>query len=258
MLLAFDDDGPGPVVVLLHAFATDHTLWAAQRAEVGLIYRLIVPDLRGHGRSAAPAGVYSIDDMADDVMETLDALQLRAPVVVGGVSMGGYVALSAVARYPDRFRALMLFDTKAAADSAEAAATREDLAREVEASGSVAKVVEEMVPRLFAASSLESQPKLVARVRAVMLKTSPVAVVGSLRGMAARPDRRGDLAKVDMPALVVVGAEDALTPPEEARSMAEALPRGRLVVVPGAGHLSPAEEPAACNRAALEFLNAHS
>ena len=103
---------------------------------------MIAPDLRGHGETAAPDGVYTMDDMADDVIELLDALQIREPVVLGGLSMGGYVALSAALRYPDRFRALMLMDTRAAADTPEAARNRQALADQVEATGTIDAVVD--------------------------------------------------------------------------------------------------------------------
>src|SRR4051812_16873266 len=132
MLLAYDDDGPGPVVVLLHGFPLNRKIWSAQEASVGSIYRVIAPDLRGHGQSAAPAGVYTMDDMAGDVLELLDALQVDGPVVLGGLSMGGYVALSLLALAPERVRALMLIDTRASADTPEAARNREELARVVE------------------------------------------------------------------------------------------------------------------------------
>ena len=135
MLLAFDDVGPGPVVVLLHGFPLDRWMWTHQKASIGAIYRLIVPDLRGHGSSAAPDGIYTVDGMADDVLELLDALQLTGPVVFGGLSMGGYIALSIAARHPDRVKALMLMNTRAAADSPEAAGARQELAAEVEAHG---------------------------------------------------------------------------------------------------------------------------
>ncbi len=121
MLLNYTDDGPGPVVVLLHGFPMDHTIWNPQRASIGSTYRLIAPDLRGHGASAAPEGIYSMEDMAGDVHELLDALGIREPIVLGGLSMGGYVAQAFAAQYPDRLRGLVLINTRAGADSEEAA-----------------------------------------------------------------------------------------------------------------------------------------
>src|SRR3954453_17919765 len=108
MRLAYTDEGPGPAVVLLHGFPLGRGMWKEQVSGIGSMYRVIAPDLRGHGDSPAPEGDYTIDEMADDVVELLDTLSLDGPVVVGGLSMGGYVALSLVARYPERVRALML------------------------------------------------------------------------------------------------------------------------------------------------------
>src|SRR5262245_59157204 len=112
MLLNYSDDGPGPVVVLIRGFPLHHTTWKAQIGSVGSIYRVIAPDLRGHGKSATPEGDYTIDAMADDVIETLDGLEITEPVVVAGMSMGGYVALSLVLRHPQRFRGLALVNTR--------------------------------------------------------------------------------------------------------------------------------------------------
>ena len=135
MRLAYRDEGPGPAVVLLHGFPLSRRCGGSSSTGLGSMYRVIAPDLRGHGDSPAPEGDYTIDEMADDVIELLDTLGLDAPVVIGGLSMGGYVALSLVARYPERVRALMLMDTRAAADSPEAAAKREELAQAVIAAG---------------------------------------------------------------------------------------------------------------------------
>ena len=254
MLLNYADDGPGPVVVLLHGFPLDLSMWDAQRETIGSMYRVIAPDLRGHGRSAAPDGIYPIDDMADDVVELLDALRITEPIVLGGLSMGGYVALSLAARYPKRLRGLMLMDTRASADSAEAAQVREDLAREVDATGDVSPVVASMLPKLFGVSTRANRPDVIDEMRQVMAKTPARAVSGTLRGLAARPDRTADLARMSLPTLVLTGAEDALIPLEETRAMASAMPNAELVVIPDAGHLAPLENPAASNAAILRFL----
>jgi pimeloyl-ACP methyl ester carboxylesterase len=254
MDLAYADEGPGPVVMLLHGFPLSRAMWVDQLSGIGSIYRVIAPDLRGHGESPVPEGVYTMDAMADDVVELLETLEISGPVVVGGLSMGGYVALSLAARYPTRVRALMLMDTKAAPDTPEAAQAREAMAQAVIAADSAAPVVDAMLPRLFAKMTREQHPERVEPMKDVMRQTSPRGIAGALRGMAARPDRRADLPKIVVPALVLVGDEDVITPVAESKSMAEALPNARLEVISHAGHLAPYENPSDANAAILRFL----
>ena len=159
MLLAYDDHGPGPVVVLLHGFPLNRKIWSLQEGRVGSMYRMIAPDLRGHGETAAPPGIYSMEAMAEDVIELLEALQISEPIVLGGLSMGGYVALALIAKYPERVRGLMLIDTRASADTPEVARNREDLARKTEASGKVGHVVEGMFPRMFSDATRVGHPE---------------------------------------------------------------------------------------------------
>jgi pimeloyl-ACP methyl ester carboxylesterase len=254
MDLAYADEGPGPVVVLLHGFPLSRAMWDQQLDGIGSIYRVIAPDLRGFGESPVPEGVYTMDAMADDVLELLETLEIMGPVVVGGLSMGGYVALSLAARYPTRVKALILMDTRAGADTPEVAQGREATAKTVIAADSAAPVVDSMLPRLFSKMTLEQQAARVEPMKAVMERTAPQGIAGALRGMASRPDRRGDLPKIAVPTLVLVGEEDIITPPAEARAMADAIPNARLEVIPGAGHLAPYENPAAANAAILRFL----
>lgn len=255
MLLHVDDAGPGPVVVLLHGFPLDHTMWEYQQGTVGSEYRVLSPDLRGHGRSVAPDGpIYTIDGMADDVLETLEAQGIDGPFVLGGLSMGGYVALSIADRFPNRLRGLMLLDTKAEADTPETRLVREDLARQVEASGSVEPVVQAMLTKMFSSTTRARRADLIARAGETMLQAPPRAVAATLRGLAERPDRTGILAGLHVPTLVLCGADDAITPPATVRRLADGIPNARYVEVPDAGHLPPLENPAAVNLAMLEFL----
>jgi 3-oxoadipate enol-lactonase len=254
MDLAISDEGPGPVVVLLHGFPLSRAMWQEQLSSIGSIYRVIAPDLRGHGDSPVPEGAYTMDAMADDVVEMLETLEIAGPVVVGGLSMGGYVALSLVARYPTRVRGLILMDTRAGADTPEAAQGREATAQAVLAADSANAVVDSMLPRLFCKMTLEQRPERVEPMKAIMAKTAPQGIAGALRGMAARPDRRGDLPKIVVPTLVLVGAEDVITPPAEAKAMAEAIPNAQLEVIPNAGHMAPYENPSVANAAILRFL----
>ncbi len=254
MLLSYTDEGPGPAVVLLHGFPLSRAMWAEQIPSLGAIYRVIAPDLRGHGDSPAPEGVYTIDAMADDVIETLDRLAIPKPIVLGGLSLGGYVALSIVLRYPERVRALLLMDTQAGADSTEAAAGREVTAQTVLEANSAAPIVDTMVGRLFSPVFREQRPEKVEPLRTVMLQTTPRGIAGVLRGMAKRPDRRGDLGKIAVPTLVLVGSDDVITPPAVAKSLAEAIPGAQLEVIPDAGHMAPYENPSVANGVILRFL----
>ena len=254
MRLAFDDDGVGPVVVLLHGFPLDRSSWAPQVATLGASFRVIRPDLRGHGQTEAPEGIYPVDDMADDVVELLDTLKITEPVVLGGLSMGGYVALSLAVRHPKRLRALMLMNTRPEADTPEAAVNREALAARVEGSGDVSPVVEALLPRFFSAASRDRLPEVVAALGARMRSASPRGVVGAMRGMATRPDRTADLGRISLPTLVMVGSDDAIAPPSVARAMADRLPNAHYVEIAGAGHLAPLEDPASANAAILRFL----
>jgi pimeloyl-ACP methyl ester carboxylesterase len=254
MRLAYTDSGAGRPVVLLHGFPLSRAMWREQVSEIGSHYRIIAPDLCGHGESPAPERVYSMDEMADDVIELLDTLAPSERVVLGGLSMGGYVALALAARYPERLRGLILLDTRAAADTSEAARNREASAQAVLAANSPSPVLEAMLPRLFSKTTLAQRPERVELIRSVIEGTSPQGIAGALRGMAIRPDRRADLAAIAVPTLVLVGEDDLITPPTEVKAMAEAIPHARLEIIPHAGHMAPYENPSATNTVILAFL----
>jgi pimeloyl-ACP methyl ester carboxylesterase len=169
--------------------------------------------------------------------------------------MGGYVALSLIARYPQRVRALMLMDTRAAADSPEAAEKREELAQAVLAAGHAGPAVEAMTPRLFTRFTLEEHPERVAPMRELMRRNTARGIVGVLRAMARRPDRRAELPAIRVPTLVLVGEEDVITPPSEAQALADAVAGSRFEVIPEAGHLAPYENHAIANSVLLRFLD---
>jgi pimeloyl-ACP methyl ester carboxylesterase len=254
MRLSYLDEGPGPCVVLLHGFPLNRQMWAEQVSALGSMYRIIAPDLRGHGESSAPDGVYTMDEMADDVIELIDTLHITERFVLGGLSMGGYVALSLVARYPMRVRGLMLLDTQAGPDTPEAAQNRETGARAVLEAGSASNFVAGLLPRLFSKGTLETRPERVEPLRAAMERTTPRGIAGTLRGMAIRPDRRSELPRIAIPTLALVGEDDVITPPSVMKAMADAIPNSRLEVVPKAGHLAPYENSAVSNEVILRYL----
>lgn len=244
----FEVHGDGPPVVLVHGYPLSGRLWDGVIPLLSPNYRVIVPDLRGMGRSEA-SDVATMDDYADDLRAVLAAADESRPVVLVGMSMGGYVSLAFCRRHRDRVRGLAMVDSRAGADSVEAAEGRHRTAERVLREGSVF-VADEMVGKLFASGA---PADLRERWRARMASTSPRGVAAALRAMAGRPDSEPLLRELNLPLLVVVGAEDAITPVEGARAMAQ-LGAGTLEIIPGAGHMAPAEKPEIVAGALRRFL----
>jgi pimeloyl-ACP methyl ester carboxylesterase len=222
-------------------------MWRKASAALAGQRRVITPDMRGFGLSDLGSGDHSIADMADDVASLLDALKLPA-ATVGGMSMGGYVALAFARRHRKRLQSLVLADTKAAADTPDARQGRQAAITLVETQG-VAALLEKQIPRLLSASASEGLRAEVRRLGA----QPPNAVIAAIRALRDRPDRTAELPEIAVPTLVVVGTQDALSPPEDGRAMAASMPRARVVEIPGAGHLSSLENPDAFAAALAGF-----
>ena len=248
-LVVEEEPGPGAPVVLLHGFPFDRRLWRGQRPALAG-YRLFLPDLRGHGESDASPPPYSMVSLAEDLRRELDHLGLDR-IALGGLSMGGYVALAFAARYPERLRALLLLDTHPLADPPAVRRARADQAARVRKAGPEA-VVDELATRLVGGRDVD--PEVIALTREMILGTSRDGMVGALEGMATRPDSTPGLAAISCPTLIVVGSDDTIAPPAMAREMAAAIPHAQLVEVPGAGHLAPLERPDLVNAALARFL----
>lgn len=229
-----------PPLLLLHAFPLDHRMWAEAAAAVPAPRGVLAADLPDRsGPSAEP----SLDQAADDLAAELAGAGIGR-VVVAGLSMGGYLALALVERHPDLVAGLALVDTKATADTPEAVARRLSIARQVVEDGTV-DAVRPMVSGLLGETTQVARPGLVAQVAAWIGEQPPAVVAWCQRAMAARPDRTEVLAAYRGPVAVVVGDEDGLTGVDVAHAMAQAASDAQLVVVPGVGHLSAVEDPAA-------------
>jgi pimeloyl-ACP methyl ester carboxylesterase len=257
--LHYTEAGEGLPVVLLHAFPLSSAMWADQAAGLAGRCRVITPDQRGFAGSPLggdPASLArpSVATAADDLVKLLDRLGLDQ-VVLGGLSMGGYVAMAFLHRHPERVRALILANTKASADPDPAAANRERIAAAVLAAGSSDLLLDEVFPKLLGTTTTAERPEVVQRVRDLVRAAPPAAVAWAQRAMAARPDSVDTLRASTVPALVIAGEEDQLMPLAEAEAMAEALPKGRLVRIPGVGHLSAVEDPPAFNGVVGSFLD---
>ncbi|HJU89864.1 MAG TPA: alpha/beta fold hydrolase, partial [Gemmatimonadaceae bacterium] len=249
--LGYDEAGSGTAILFLHGFPHDRTLWAPQLTGLSRRGRVIAPDLRGFGESTA-APPYSVDQYADDAAALLDALNIER-AVVGGLSMGGYAALAFWRRHRHRVRALVLADTRAGADTDDGKAKRREMIELARTRGSSA-VAQQMITGMVGKTTRDRRPETVDSVRAMMERANVDGVVGALEAMTERPDSTSTLSTIDVPALIIVGAEDVLTPPKEAATLASAIPRSTLEVIPRAGHVSNVERPAAFNYVVTDFL----
>jgi 3-oxoadipate enol-lactonase len=257
----YQDQGIGQPVVLLHGFPLDSRMWAPQIDALSKSYRVIAPNLRGFGGSGlkpddATRGV-SMANYAADVAKLLDAINVRETVILCGFSMGGYIMWQFLRQFPERVKAFVPCDTRAIADTPEAKAGRLKSADEVLKSG-VESVVTAMLPKLVAESTRQNQPEVIEQLTTIMRSCQPEAVSAALRGMAERPDVTAELSSFTQPALVVVGAEDAISSPQEMRDIAEKLPNARFVEIPKAGHMTTLENPTAVNAALSDFVRSLS
>lgn len=250
MAIEYTDQGRGLPVVLLHGFANDRTLWQPQLDALAARYRLIAPDLRGFGGSSATDGrAVSMDEYADDIATLLDHLEIPS-AVVGGISMGGYVALAFALRHPQRLRGLVLANTRAGADPPDWAAFREEMVRTVQARGAGA-VVENYGDKPFRP---DCPGEIKERVRAAIRRQATPGLISGTRGMAQRPDRAPFLVTIRVPTLVIHGTADQYVPVSEAEAMHRAIAGSRYACLAGAGHLSNVDSAEAFNAALDEFL----
>jgi pimeloyl-ACP methyl ester carboxylesterase len=248
----YRDGGAGIPVIFIHAFPLDQSMWDEQLAALKNHCRVITIDLRGFGKSDMPDGTCSMDQMASDVRGLMFALGIDR-AVLAGLSMGGYVSLAFYRNYPEAVRGLVLADTRASADAAEARERRLKSAEKAEREGARA-IADDMAPLLLGRSTVESRPDIVKRVRAMIEANSPQAIAAAQRGMAGRRDSTAILGGIDFPTLILVGAEDQLTPVAEAEALRNAIPGARFHVIEGAGHLSNLEQPARFNSNLIEFI----
>jgi pimeloyl-ACP methyl ester carboxylesterase len=254
--LAVHTSGAGRPLLLLHAFPLDHRMWVGQEPLADQL-RLIIPDQRGFGGSRTAGCPTSLEQLADDAVALLDALHIDEPAIVCGCSMGGYVAQHVAIRHPTRVRSLILVDTKLEADTPEAREARADLAAKVQKLGAEI-VAAAMVPRLLTANpeanGVARRGEIEALLHRMILEQPVSTIVAALAALAARPDMTGCMQHVAVPTLLVVGADDQITPPECLIRAEAIIPESRLLIVPHAGHMTPLEAPAVFNAAVLEFL----
>jgi 3-oxoadipate enol-lactonase len=250
--IAYEFLGNGPPVVLLHPFPAHHELWLPAAQALISRYRVILPDLRGHGDSGAGEGPATMEKHARDLARLLDIAEVGR-AALAGVSIGGYVLFEFWRRYRGRAAALVLCNTKASPDSPEARAVRLQSAADVMERGTE-PFLESMVPKLIGKTTLATRPDRVEGAWRMMRKMAPAGLAAVQRGMAERPDSIPTLKTVDVPTLVVTGAEDVLTGVAEAELIRQNVAGGQLKVIARAGHYSPWEQPEEVGRLLRQFL----
>lgn len=245
-------EGPGDPIVLLHAFPLDSRMFEPQAEALADLRRLITPDYPGFGRSPRTPAQPDVRYYAEGVRRLLDRLGLER-IVLGGVSMGGYVVFECLRLFPERVSGLILANTRAEPDSEEIRENRKKMARRVAEEG-VGVLIELQIERLLAPETLESNERVVEKVRTMILESNPNGVVAALGAMRERRDSTLLLGKIEVPTLVIGGEQDGISTPEVMGAMAEKIPDSRHVTLPGAGHLANLEAPEGFNAALKEFL----
>lgn len=251
--LSYRDTGSGPAVVLLHGFPLSRDMWQPQEeALAGAGYRLITPDLRGFGESEVPEGPYSMSMFSDDVVALLDYLEIDR-AVVGGMSMGGYILLDLLERYPERVAAACFITTRSTSDSEAAKAGRLALLERAKRNGT-RSVAELSTATLLAGETLERDPELVNTVYRWMTSVDIRGIEGALHALLDRKDYSSSLENFNLPCLVIGADQDSAVQPEDLRILTEGLPNSELCVIPRAGHMANLEQPDAFNDCLLHFL----
>jgi 3-oxoadipate enol-lactonase len=255
--MAYEDQGSGLPILFIHGYPLNRRLWQPQVEGLSGSARILAPDLRGHGDSETVKGPYSMDTLAGDCIALLDALDIHKPVIVCGLSMGGYIALALYRKYPERMGGLILAATRASADTPEGKANRDAAATQAKENG-VEAVVESMLPKMMSPKTYQQKPDLVQRVKQIMASTSLEGVLGDLMGMKERPDSRPTLGRISIPTLVIHGADDQIISAEETKLMQAQIQGAFLETVPEAGHLLNLEQPQIFNQAVRRFIQPFS
>lgn len=248
LTVSYIDEGPddGPVIIFIHGFPFNKSMWDKQLKALKENYRVIAYDVRGHGNSDSGTGDFSINLFADDLLAFMDALEIDKAILCG-LSMGGYIVLNAIENYPERFDAIILSDTTCIADTPEAKEKRMEAIESIKKDG-VEKFADESIKNLFAPESFATKKEEIAAVKKMIVNTTKESLYKTLRAFYERKETCSKLSEIMTPVLIMVGKEDKITPPAAAQLMHEKINDSLLNIIVHAGHLSNIENP-------LEFNN---
>ena len=253
--ISFDDEGPdeAPVIILIHGFPFNKSMWNKQVEVLIENYRVISYDIRGHGKSDAGTDDFSIELFADDLIGLMDFLNIQRAMVCG-LSMGGYIALSAIKNYPRRFNGLILCDTTCTADTPETKEKRRIAVENIEKYG-VEQYANENIKNLFALETFITSKEKTIVIKEMIMKTSVQSLSATLLALAARSETCSNLTKINIPVLILVGKEDKITPPSAARFMHKNIQGSKLHIIEHAAHLSNIENTYEFNEYLMKFVS---
>lgn len=240
-LICYDDQGDSIIpIIFIHGFPFDKTMWEPQRDYFRMAHRVISYDIQGFGRSTCNLEEASMDIFADDLINLMDALNIKNAVVCG-LSMGGFIALNAINRYPQRFAGLVLCDTQCIADSPETREKRMDTIRVIEKDG-LQEFTKSFIPNIFHENTFNDNKNLIKRIEAIIMSNNEKTVIKGMKALASRMETCSSLSAITVPTLIICGSDDKITPVEQSEVMLESIPNASLKVIEEAGHLSNLEQ----------------
>ncbi len=254
-MVSYNDTGPeeAPVIIFIHGFPLNKSMWDKQADYFKENYRVITYDIRGHGSSDAGSDIFLIEIFVNDLFGLMDKLELDK-VFLCGLSMGGYIALKAIEKHPHRFEALILCDTQCTDDTSEAKENRMKTIENIKENGPH-QFAEESLKNLFAVESFSTKKREIAAVREMIMNTNQQSLCNTLHALAERKETCSKLQGINVPVLIMVGIEDKITPPAAARVMHEKIPNSILAIIEHAGHLTNMENPVEFNNQLEKFLH---
>lgn len=259
--MAVEQRGRGLPILFIHGYPLTNAMWQPQIEEFADLAMVIAPDLRCHGESLceidSDLGHYplTMELFADDCMFLLDYLGINQPVVLCGLSMGGYVSFAFYKKFPERVAGLVLVATKAGPDTSETRSSRASAIQQVREYG-IGSVADSMPAKLLSPNTIETRPEIVTQVREIILRNSPYAIIGDQLGMMKREDSTNVLSNIRVPTLILAGEDDVIIPRKETLEMHSAISGARLVILPEAGHLQNLEQSTQFNIELKDFIGA--
>jgi pimeloyl-ACP methyl ester carboxylesterase len=253
--ICYDDLGTGNIpIIFIHGFPFDKSMWQPQMDFFKKRYRVIAYDIRGFGKSTTGYEKISISLFADDLIRLMDGLLINKAIVCG-LSMGGYILLNAIGRYPERFEAIILSDTQCIADSPDSKVKRYKIIEQLLTNG-LTDFAEQFVQNIFCEDSKRSKKELVDRIKKIIYSTESLTIAGTLGAMAQRIETCSSLKEIAVPTLILCGKEDIITPPDQAQFLQCNIANSRLFSIENAGHMSNLEQPDEFNQHISNFISA--